>query len=102
VLAGLTKGTSLFADRLLVSLVIGAVALFDLLPVCIVIGLLALFVLLLVGLVIGTLPRIVLCAEVRVLRALLPAPCVARGALFCIERHSLSHRGAGDRPPPGR
>src|SRR5262245_51838176 len=89
VLAGLTGGTSLFADRLLVGLVIGAVALFDLLPVCIVIGLVALFVLLLVGLVIGTLPRIVLGAVVRVLRALLAAPGVARVPLFCVERHSV-------------
>src|SRR5262245_11915115 len=89
VLAGQTGGTSLFADRLLVGLVIGAVALFDLLPVCSVIGLVAVFVLLLVGLVIGTLPRIVLCAPVGVLRALLPASGVARVPLFCVKRHSV-------------
>src|SRR5262245_19012441 len=72
-LAGLAGGTSLFPDRLLVCLVIGAGAFSELL---------------LVRLVIGTKPRIVLGAAVRVLRASLPAPCVARVPLFCAFRHS--------------
>src|SRR5262249_31713564 len=73
-LAGLTGATSPFLDPLLICLVIGVAALSQLLPV---------------RLVIGTTPRLVLGALVSVLRALLPAPCVVRGALFCIERHSL-------------
>src|SRR5262245_51807299 len=77
-LAGLTGGASAFLDPLLIGLVIGVAALSQLLPV---------------RLVIGTTPRIVPGAEVRILRALLPAPCVARVAAFRAFRHIiLPHR----------